>query len=79
MQPSTEQPKSIGSAAAMPATDRDALTRTVTFLQKRDGIDKVLKIVRYAVKLACVSTLKDSDTELAAQLRGFEASIGVTR
>lgn len=76
MQPSIEQPKSI---AALPATDRDALSKTVTFLQKRDGIDKVLKIVRYAVKLACVSKLKDSDTELAAQLRGFESSVGVTR
>jgi len=51
----------------------------VAFLQKRDGIDKVLKIIRYAAKLACVSVLKDSDSDFAMQLRSFESSVGVTR
>lgn len=58
---------------------QDALEKSVAFLQKRDGIDKVLKIIRYAAKLACVSVLKDSDSDFAMQLRSFESSVGVTR
>lgn len=61
------------------AQQQDVLEKSVAFLQKRDGIDKVLKVVRYAAKLACVSVLKDSDSDLAVQLRGFESSVGVTR
>lgn len=71
--------KGTQPANAAVVCERDILTKSVTFLQKRDGIDKVLKIIRYTAKLACLSAFKDSDTDLANQLRGFESSIGVTR
>lgn len=63
----------------MAPASHDTLERSVAFIAKRDGIDKVLKLMRYSVKLACVSAFKDSDSELANQLRGFESSLGTTR
>jgi hypothetical protein len=68
-------------ALVHPATDNgpDTLEKTVAFLQKRDGIDKTLKLLRYAAKLSLVSVLSGSDTPLAMQLRSFESSVGTTR
>ena len=40
---------------------------------------QVLKLLRYSAKIACVTALKGSDTDLAQQLRSFEASLGTTR
>eukprot|EP00884_Botryococcus_braunii_P002385 jgi/Botrbrau1/12147/Bobra.0186s0059.2 len=57
----------------------DSLDKTVAFLKKRDGIDKVLKIIRYTAKLVLATALSGSDTELARRLKRFEASIGTSR
>eukprot|EP00897_Mesotaenium_endlicherianum_P007446 jgi/Mesen1/672/ME000109S10892 len=57
----------------------DVLDKSVAFLQKRDGIDKVLKITRYTSKLLLATVLTDSKTELAASLKNFEASVGTSR
>ncbi|KAK9868102.1 hypothetical protein WJX84_004510 [Apatococcus fuscideae] len=57
----------------------DVLDKTVTFLAKRDGIDKVLKITRYVSKLLLATTYKESTSEAAIRLKDFETSIGVSR
>ncbi|KAK9821987.1 hypothetical protein WJX81_003471 [Elliptochloris bilobata] len=57
----------------------DVLDKTVTFLAKRDGIDKVLKVIRYTSKLLLATALRDSSSELSARLRDFEGSVGTSR
>ncbi|KAK9827541.1 hypothetical protein WJX74_009437 [Apatococcus lobatus] len=63
----------------MPEKEADVLDKTVTFLAKRDGIDKVLKITRYVSKLLLATSYKDSKSETAVRLKDFESSIGVSR
>jgi len=57
----------------------DTLDNIEVFLAKRDGIDKVLKVIRYSSKLVLASALANSDSELAVRLKDFEASIGTSR
>ena len=53
----------------------DTLDKTVAFLAKRDGIDKTLKILRYAGRLALATTSFEGNT----RLQSFESSIGTSR
>ncbi|DBA94242.1 TPA: hypothetical protein ACH3X1_001864 [Trebouxia sp. C0004] len=67
---------------AMAMTKRkgpDTLDKTVTYLAKRDGIDKVLKVIRYSTKLALATALKNDSSDLAVRLKEFETSIGTSR
>ncbi|KAL0030088.1 hypothetical protein WJX79_006130 [Trebouxia sp. C0005] len=57
----------------------DTLDKTVTYLAKRDGIDKVLKVIRYSTKLALATALKNDSGDLAVRLKEFETSIGTSR
>eukprot|EP00850_Spirogloea_muscicola_P010096 SM000058S18526 [mRNA] locus=s58:298870:300379:- [translate_table: standard] len=57
----------------------DLLDHAVAFLQRRDGVDKALKLCRYSCKLLLSTALRDSPTELAARLKAFEASVGTSR
>ncbi|CAL5228416.1 g11547 [Coccomyxa viridis] len=57
----------------------DVLDKTVTFLAKRDGIDKVLKIIRYTSKLLLAGALSNPGSELAVRLKALESSIGTSR
>eukprot|EP00850_Spirogloea_muscicola_P017044 SM000142S00558 [mRNA] locus=s142:318880:320429:- [translate_table: standard] len=57
----------------------DLLDHAVAFLQRRDGVDKALKLCRYSCKLLLATALLDSPTELAARLKAFEASVGTSR
>lgn len=59
--------------------ETDTLDRTVAFLQKRDGIDKTLKICRYSAKLALAVALHESKTDIAQKLKSFESSVGTSR
>lgn len=63
----------------MSVKQKDLLDKTEAFLAKRDGIDKVLKVIRYSSKLILASALSESDSELAIRLKNFEASIGTSR
>lgn len=57
----------------------DTLDKTVTYLAKRDGIDKVLKVIRYSTKLALATAFKNDSSDLALRLKEFESSIGTSR
>ncbi|KAL2318687.1 hypothetical protein Fmac_032563 [Flemingia macrophylla] len=61
--------------------DRDLLYRVEAYLAKRDGVDKLLKISRYAAKLILASSvLRSSDGgETRRRLKAFESSVGVSR
>ena len=56
----------------------DLLDDTVAFLAKREGIDKTLKVLRYATRLLLATALR-GDGELAKRLGHFESSIGTSR
>lgn len=62
-----------------PAKDRDFLTHLESYLAKRDGVDKLLKISRYAVKIALSSSLLPQTSPLHPRLKSFESSVGLSR
>ncbi|KAL3845218.1 hypothetical protein ACJIZ3_002621 [Penstemon smallii] len=63
-----------------PKTQKDFLTHLEIYLSKRDGVDKLLKISRYATKIILSSTLvPSSQTPLLTRLKSFESSVGVSR
>lgn len=57
---------------------KDFLTHLEIYLAKRDGVDKLLKISRYAAKLIVASSLLHSHP-LASRLQSFESSVGISR
>lgn len=57
----------------------DNLDKVVLYLQKRDGIDKVLKIIRYTAKLLSATAFNGANSELAGRIDEFEKSIGTSR
>lgn len=59
-----------------PAQD-DLLDHTIKFLQKREGIDKTLKLIRYTSRLIAAVTPKDA--ELNRRCSALEKSVGVSR
>lgn len=59
--------------------DRDFLNHLETYLAKRDGVDKLLKISRYAAKIILASSLIPETGSLNTKLRSFESSVGVSR
>ncbi|KAI0530938.1 hypothetical protein KFK09_000486 [Dendrobium nobile] len=56
---------------------RDFLLHLEAYLARRDGVDKLLKISRYAAKIAIATSLP-SET-LAPRLKAFESSVGLSR
>lgn len=65
------------AAAATGGGDRDLLMRVERYLAKRDGVDKLLKISRYAAKIALATTA--GDHPLRPRLKSFESSVGLSR
>lgn len=57
---------------------RDFLLHLEAYLARRDGVDKLLKISRYATKILLASSLS-RDLPLAPRLKAFESSVGVSR
>lgn len=62
-----------------PKNQKDFLIHLEIYLAKRDGVDKLLKISRYAAKIALASPLLRHQQPLAARLQSFESSVGVSR
>ncbi|XP_047976606.1 peroxisomal membrane protein 11A [Salvia hispanica] len=62
-----------------PKNNKDFLIHLETYLAKRDGVDKLLKISRYAAKIALASSLLRHRAPLSARLKSFESSVGVSR
>lgn len=66
------------SKAEMSKPAPDTIDRTVAFLQKREGIDKALKLIRYTASLISAAS-PNKDTELISRLSALEKSIGQSR
>ena len=67
-------------AVAWPASPAppDALDAVVSYLKKRDGVDKVLKILRYVAKFL-VAASPDPAAPSLARARAFDAAVGDAR
>ncbi|KDP38472.1 hypothetical protein JCGZ_04397 [Jatropha curcas] len=62
-----------------PTKDRDFLNRLEAYLAKRDGVDKLLKISRYASKIILASSALPESLILTQRLKSFESSVGLSR
>lgn len=58
---------------------RDFLNHLESYLAKRDGVDKLLKISRYATKIILASSLIPETLTLNHRLKSFESSVGLSR
>ncbi|KAL2455611.1 Peroxisomal membrane protein 11A [Abeliophyllum distichum] len=59
---------------------KDFLTHLEIYLAKRDGVDKLLKISRYATKIILASSvIPDTQKPLIDRLRSFDSSVGISR
>lgn len=68
------------AALPSPAEERPFLDHAESFLARRDGVDKALKILRYSAKLLLASPIAPSpSSELHGRLKAFEASVGSSR
>ncbi|TMX02073.1 hypothetical protein EJD97_022653 [Solanum chilense] len=59
--------------------NRDFLNHLEAYLAKRDGVDKLLKISRYASKIILASSVIPNSLPLSQRLKSFESSVGVSR
>lgn len=59
--------------------NRDFLTHLESYLAKRDGVDKLLKISRYTTKLILATSLHSNNPTLSTRLKSFESSVGLSR
>ncbi|KAL4334841.1 hypothetical protein GQ457_07G026100 [Hibiscus cannabinus] len=59
--------------------EKDFLNHLETYLAKRDGVDKLLKISRYATKIILASSVLPETLPLTRQLKSFESSVGLSR
>ncbi|GLT45870.1 hypothetical protein SLA2020_196700 [Shorea laevis] len=59
--------------------DRDFLSHLEAYLAKRDGVDKLLKISRYATKIILASSVLPETLLLTQRLKSFESSVGLSR
>lgn len=66
-------------AKASKPKDRDFLNHLETYLAKRDGVDKLLKISRYATKIILATSFIPETGSLNIRLKSFESSVGVSR
>ncbi|XP_004291898.1 PREDICTED: peroxisomal membrane protein 11A-like [Fragaria vesca subsp. vesca] len=58
---------------------KDFLNHLEAYLAKRDGVDKLLKISRYATKIILASSALPETLTLNHRLKSFESSVGVSR
>ncbi|XP_050364438.1 peroxisomal membrane protein 11A [Argentina anserina] len=58
---------------------KDFLNHLEAYLAKRDGVDKLLKISRYAAKIVLTSSALPETLTLTHRLMSFESSVGVSR
>ncbi|KAI6688892.1 hypothetical protein NL676_025720 [Syzygium grande] len=78
--PSPTAAEAPAATAASKTGDRDFLLHLEAYLARRDGVDKALKISRYAAKIALSSSLlPEAALPLRRRLRSFESSVGLSR
>ncbi|KAJ0024929.1 hypothetical protein Pint_08915 [Pistacia integerrima] len=61
------------------STNRDFLNHLEAYLAKRDGVDKLLKISRYATKIILASSVLPETLTVTGRLKSFESSVGLSR
>lgn len=73
--------KSPNESSPKISKNRDFFLHLEAYLAKRDGVDKLLKISRYASKiiLASSSSVLPENRLLFDRLKSFESSVGVSR
>lgn len=76
--PKPPNPNPNPPTKSSPKNNKDFLTHLEIYLAKRDGVDKLLKISRYAAKIVLASSL-DHLQPLASRLQSFESSVGISR
>ncbi|XP_059279190.1 peroxisomal membrane protein 11A [Lycium ferocissimum] len=59
--------------------NKDFLIHLEAYLSKRDGVDKLLKITRYATKIILSSSVIPDSVPLSHRLKSFESNVGVSR
>ncbi|KAL3505274.1 hypothetical protein ACH5RR_035115 [Cinchona calisaya] len=59
--------------------NRDFLLHLEAYLAKRDGVDKLLKISRYATKVILATSVLSDSQPITARLKSFESSVGLSR
>eukprot|EP00877_Chromochloris_zofingiensis_P008013 jgi/Chrzof1/3465/Cz12g26170.t1 len=59
------------------ASDKDTLEKTVQFLQKREGIDKTLKIIRYTSRLIAATSVPGSERQ--KRFEALQSNVGTSR
>jgi hypothetical protein len=59
--------------------ERPLLEHLESYLARRDGVDKALKILRYSTKLILASPIAPRDPEVHGKLKAFDASVGSSR
>ncbi|CAN4122799.1 unnamed protein product [Withania somnifera] len=78
MEPKASSSSSSKSQKLNPS-NRDFLIHLEAYLAKRDGVDKLLKISRYATKIILASSVIPESIPLSLRLKSFESSVGVSR
>ncbi|KAL6901940.1 hypothetical protein ACP4OV_004816 [Aristida adscensionis] len=74
------KPAAAAAAAAVARPPpRDFLAHLEAYLARRDGIDKLLKISRYAARLALAAAPPQLPPAASARLKSFESSVGLSR
>ena len=59
--------------------EKDFLNHLEAYLAKRDGVDKILKISRYATKIILASSVLPETVPMTRRLKSFESSVGLSR
>lgn len=59
------------------SAEKDTLEKTVAFLQKREGIDKALKIIRYTSRL--IAAVSPEGSEMQKRFDMLQANVGNSR
>ncbi|XVF36146.1 hypothetical protein REPUB_Repub19eG0033300 [Reevesia pubescens] len=67
-----------GSTQSKPK-EKDFLNHLEAYLAKRDGVDKLLKISRYATKIILAASVLPETVPLTRRLKSFESSVGLSR
>ncbi|GBF91823.1 hypothetical protein Rsub_04928 [Raphidocelis subcapitata] len=70
-------PAAAAAPPAPAAPQKDTLEKTVVFLQKREGIDKALKIIRYTSRL--IAAVSPEGSEARRRFDLLQASVGQSR
>ncbi|CAN1126871.1 Peroxisomal membrane protein 11A [Linum perenne] len=77
--PPPKSAKPLAAPNSSKSTDRDFLNHLEAYLSKRDGVDKLLKISRYATKIILSSSVLPETLILTGRLKSFESSVGLSR